>query len=950
MDGAVPMSFPRFPKRTFLAVAGAIAAYGVVGAFIAPPIVKKIVADKLGERLGRAVRIADVAINPYTLQVRLRGFRILEPGGQTVFASFDALDLDGSAASFYHLAPVVDAVRLDGLRIHAIRDSASHYNFSDILERLKSAARNGEKGQGKEQPARFSVGNIRIANAAVDFDDRPNGVSQRVSEIQVAIPFISNLPTHLKDPVQPSFSANVNGTPVTLTGEALPFENTIRTHFDLDIRALDVPRYLAYLPSDFPVKVDSGKLDARLSLRFNQAPGREPTVDVAGTAALDGVSVSNGDGPFGRLAHLDTDISSFDPLGGVLKIASVRLADVSTLGDAWKIHAAEARDIAADLRKHAVRVASLSTEGGTLTVTRNADGAIDVPHLPPSEHPAKWDIALGKLALAAYAITVNDGAVKPAATHRIVLTSLDASDLTSEEGFKGSAVAKVRLDGGGTLDASSRFALDPLLVDATLDARSIDLVPLRAYVSEFPAVALKSGSASAKGTLSLKREGEAVRISYAGSARVDHLATLDTIDKEELLDWKSVRSNGIKLVYAPGAPLELAAGDVTVDGAYSRIVVTPEGKLNVQKLRTATPDRPEGAPTPQPQPRDIRIERINFVGSRLNFTDHYIKPNYTADVGDLNGSVKHLSSEPTSRATVALAGRWDAASPVVISGTVNPLRGDLFLDVAAKGEDIDLTKLTAYSQRYAGYGITAGRLTLDVKYHVENGKLEGRNTILVDQLAFGDKVESPEATKLPVLFAVNLLKDKNGRINLVLPMSGSLEDPKFDIGAVIGQMFSGPLRKAETSPFSLIAAGAGGDDLAFVEFQPGLATLTPAAEKKLGALVTALQDRPGLKIEIASWLDKAKDVEALKAAALQSKLAAAPKDLSKEAREKLAAEPIEIGEDQLTALSAKRTELVKAYLIASGRLAAERVVVASGPAKPPQESKAQLSRVDFALR
>jgi len=89
------MSFPRFPKRTFLAVAGAIAAYGIVGAFVAPPIIRNVAANKLGQRLGRVVRIDDVAINPYTLEARVEGFRILEPDGRTPFASFDALDVTG---------------------------------------------------------------------------------------------------------------------------------------------------------------------------------------------------------------------------------------------------------------------------------------------------------------------------------------------------------------------------------------------------------------------------------------------------------------------------------------------------------------------------------------------------------------------------------------------------------------------------------------------------------------------------------------------------------------------------------------------------------------------------------------------------------------------------------------------------------------------------------------
>jgi hypothetical protein len=314
---------------------------------------------------------------------------------------------------------------------------------------------------------------------------------------------------------------------------------------------------------------------------------------------------------------------------------------------------------------------------------------------------------------------------------------------------------------------------------------------------------------------------------------------------------------------------------------------------------------------------------------------------------------------------VDLKGRWDSSSPVIIAGTVNPLSGDLFADIGARGDRIELTKLSSYSARYAGYGIKEGSITLDVKYHVENGKMEGRNKILIDQLVFGEKVESPEATKLPVLFAVNLLKDANGRIDLELPISGSLEDPKFEFGALAGQVLSTLFKKIVTSPFSLLAGAVGGnaanggsgaakggssDDLAFTEFEPGSAELAPAAEAKLQTLVKLLQDRPALKLEIASRLDPVKDMEALKARALERRLAELPKDLPKEVREKIAAEPVEVSEQELQALAAARKEKVKAYLVASGRLPAERVLEASATPQAQEGSRAKLSRVDFALK
>src|SRR6185312_11620852 len=318
-------------------------------------------ASRLGERLGRPVAIERVSINPFTLDATLDHLRVLEPDGKAPFASFDALDLDASAASLYRLAPVIDRLTLTGLKVHLVRDRESHYNVSDIPGRFKAQPR---KDGRTEEPARFSVGNIHIVNAAIDFDDLPKGAKHRVSEIQVTIPFISNLPTHLKDQVQPSFFANVNGTPVTLSGEALPFENTVRTRFDLDVKALDLARYVEYLPADFPVKVDAGKLDARISLRFTQAENRQPTVDIAGTAALGDVSLSTADGPLGRFKRLEADISSLDPMSGLVKVASLRIEDAAAMQGEWRIASAEAHDIGADLEKHAVRAASVMTSDG----------------------------------------------------------------------------------------------------------------------------------------------------------------------------------------------------------------------------------------------------------------------------------------------------------------------------------------------------------------------------------------------------------------------------------------------------------------------------------------------------------------------------------------------------------------------------------------------------------
>lgn len=64
-------------------------------------------------------------------------------------------------------------------------------------------------------------------------------------------------------------------------------------------------------------------------------------------------------------------------------------------------------------------------------------------------------------------------------------------------------------------------------------------------------------------------------------------------------------------------------------------------------------------------------------------------------------------------------------------------------------------------------------------YRVDGGKLQADNQVFLDQLTFGERVESPEATKPPVLLAVSLLKNARGEIDVNLPISGSLDDPQF---------------------------------------------------------------------------------------------------------------------------------------------------------------------------
>jgi len=385
-------------------------------------------------------------------------------------------------------------------------------------------------------------------------------------------------------------------------------------------------------------------------------------------------------------------------------------------------------------------------------------------------------------------------------------------------------------------------------------------------------------------------------------------------------------------------------------------------------------------------------------GGRVRYTDNFIKPNYAANLVDLAGTVGGLSSQADTTAAVDLHGEVNNA-PLTIAGRINPIKGDLFLDLKAGVHGMELAPLSPYSGKYVGYGIEQGKLSFDVAYKLEHRQLNAENRLVLDQLTFGDKVDSPTATTLPVQLAVALLKDRNGVIDINLPIGGSLDDPQFSVGAVIVKVVVNLITKAVTAPFALLGSlFGGGDELSFIEYAPGSVDAAPAGQSRLQALATALQERPGLKLEITAWVDADGDREGLRRESLDRRVRAMKvKDLvakgesatvadvpispeeylvllgrlyaaDKPAKsasapgaqqapadiEKLLLASTLIRDEELTALGDQRSQAVKQWLQTTGQVPEERLFLRAtrvGPgADPPGQSSAKSSRVEFSLK
>jgi hypothetical protein len=500
-----------------------------------------------------------------------------------------------------------------------------------------------------------------------------------------------------------------------------------------------------------------------------------------------------------------------------------------------------------------------------------------------------WQTTLGELDLVGFRVGFEDHVPQ-----ETVKTSLEDINLRifPRQGNDTAHVLEGRLDvvSGGHLDFKGSFNEQPLAVSSDLDLQGLKLPPFAPYFADKARFALESGALDVGGKFNLKQDGKATRADFNGRVAVRKFVANDLDQGERFLAWNALAINGLSWQLEPG---RLTIRDILADKPFVRVIIGQDKTLNLSHVVVAAPDpeekpKTEGGDTASAAadttaatttatpaktaktakteaPYPLRIDRIRMKDGSMLFADFTIKPQFATGIQSLNGDISGLSSDPASRAKVALSGRVDQYGKADINGTLNTLASDLYTDIGVKFSNIELTTLTPYSSKFAGYRIDKGKLSLDLNYKINNRQLNATNKVVFNQLTLGDKVQSPDAMNLPLKLAVAILKDKNGVIDVDLPITGSIDDPKFRVGPIIWKAFLNLLTKAATAPFSLIAGlVGGGEDMDSLNFATGQATLAPEESAKLDKLAKALEQRPALAVEIRGAFDPKADALAIR--------------------------------------------------------------------------------------
>ena len=871
--GMKPSLGPRATTRKRKAlfwIFGLVLGYAIVGFLILPPIIRCVAVTQLSGQLNRPVSIERVKINPFDLSVTVRGLLIKDLDGEP-FVSWDEVYVNLQLASFFGHAWVFQEISTSKpyVRVRMNRDYT--FNFSDLVAKFSTNA----PGPVKPAPARpmdVHVARLRIVGAAAALSDfTPREPFKRlVGPLDLAL---DNFRT------EPGNENSYSFIGTTDAGETVAWSgyfslSPVRSEGELKLFNLALKKYAPLYQDLLRFQVRDGTIAVVMKYRL----GFDATNRVA---AVDDLAYSLRDLKLGAPGETSAFVAVpwFSVLGAHADLQR-RVATVDSVlldgAQAWLTRNTNAAINVVELSKPAA--SATNAPGGILFLLRSVTNAVALLLNSTNE----WTGAVRSLTVTNCALHLEDRANPRPARLDLSEITLHAKNFSNLPGTNLAADLALRWNTNGAIHLAAKAGFDPTTADLKLDLDRLDLATLDAYLASKLNLFILGSEVNLHGTVRLRPQvNDLPVVSFNGDASLDHFRTVDGVLGEDLVKWDALRFNGLAANLNP--PL-VAIHEISVENAYVRVIVETNHTLNLADV--LQPAGAGGAATNEPTatvapptaatnaPMQLSIETVVITNSSVKLSDRSLEPNVNLALESIHGSVSALSTERLQHAVVNLAAMVDGAGPVAIKGVVNPLNGAQTNRIQISVKDVDLTPAGPYAGKFAGYGIAEGKLNLDLDYQLVGKHLVAKNVITLDQFNFGDKVNSPEATHLPVRLAVAILKDREGRIVLDVPMAGSLEDPKFRIGKVVTRALVNILEKAATSPFSLLGAllGGGGEDLGWQDFARGSAALTAADKQKLDALAKALYARPALKLEITGGIDPEGDRQGLERAALDREI------------------------------------------------------------------------------
>jgi hypothetical protein len=823
----------KMPKRTkWLIILGVVMfLYTVIGFFVVPAIIKSQMLQRLPALTKRQVSIEQVKFNPYVLSLTIDGFALKETNGD-VFISFSEFYVNFQLSSIFKGSWVFDEISLKDPFAQIIYLKDGTFNFANLINNPSPAPAPSKP----QPPPPVIVYHLRITNAALAFTD----LTRKTTPFKIRYePINVNLTdfTTLRDQSSPYQIAATGDSGESFGWSGNITVNPLRSSGSFRLNGLKLGKYKPYSQDYALFDIVDGQVDAGVDYRYDSS-----------TNALD-MDVTNA---FMTLSRFQ--LRTPDPNEDVLTIPTLSVKDVS-----------------ASVLKRTAEIGQIKSSGGSILVRQNKNGTINfLANLVPQPASVStnsalaagppWTAKIDEIAFDNYAIKAEDKVPAKPASFKIDQLAFDLKNISNLSNAPVAVALSLRLQDTGLIGVNGAVTLIPPWADVLVGVTNLDLRMIQPYLDEQVKMAIARGSLNVNGHAHYSGTRPGVPMAnFAGDVSVRNFAVTDEVLFDDMATWDSLDITGIDAALQPN---NFHVDRIKFTKPVTSAIIGPDRRLNIMTIlpeKKPAPAQTNSAPPTNTMPI-LTLGEFVFEDASLHFADRSIEPNCTFDVQESSGSIKDISSLVQTPSVLDVKGKVDEFSPFSVTGTLNPMPANLFADVTVAFTNTGLTAFSPYTENYVGRPLQKGKLSLALRYQINHDALNASNDIFIDQLTLGPKNGNTNATSLPVKLAIALLKDRNGRIKLDVPVHGRLDDPKFDIWPIIWHVVDNLIVKAATSPFSLLGAMFGSSEqLNFVAFDPGQAAIPMTETNKLDTLIMALYNRPELTMEINGSVDPATD-------------------------------------------------------------------------------------------
>ncbi|NVZ53422.1 DUF748 domain-containing protein [Pseudomonas sp. B6002] len=821
---------PKGLIRAVGALLTALALYSLLGFLILPGIALRIANQQLAHYATVPARIERIELNPFSLELTVWGLQIGEPGKEQV--GFERLYANLQIDSLWTRALHLADVELDKPKTELLFDKSGQLNLAQLFKLPPSEPTPADPNA---KPFPLRIERIKLASGYVHFQDlRPSEpIEFLYDKLDFELKNLSTLPEDNADMTlvaagpeggQIDWKGNFSLVPITSEGTLKVTDGKMKA-------------WWPYVRDALPLVLEDGVLNFSTDYKFSLA--KETELNLTNTAAsIAPFAIKAPDGrPLARLERLDVSETTVDLAKQQVVVGKIRSNKLET----W---AAREADGQLDWQKLFASQPSKPAKAEPATAPATADS----PKPEPAAPSKPWQVLLKDVQLRNYQVHLADRQVKPAVALELGPLNVDVQNFDSLNQSPFTLKVDTGLGKQGKILATGEVNLNPISAKLKVNTQDIDLRVAQSYISPFIRLELRSGMLGSNLDVNLK-SADPLKLQVTGRAQVDQLHTLDTLKTRDFVKWQRLVLEGVN--YQHGDSLSI--DKVNLLQPYARFMINDDRTTNVDDLLIPQPADKTSKPASKEKPLGIRIGQIAINDGSANFADFSLTPNFATAIQQLNGQIGTIDSRQAKPASVNINGKVDRYAPVTIKGSVNPFDPMAALDIATSFKRVELTTLTPYSGKFAGFRIRKGRLNLDLHYVITKGQLKAENKVVVEQLQLGEKVDSADAVDLPIRLAIALLKDSDGKISIELPVTGDLNNPQFSVMPIVWQTLRNLVVRAATAPFKFIGgliSGGGAEDLGNVSFAAGSSDLSKDAEGALNSLAKALKERPALRLEI----------------------------------------------------------------------------------------------------